>query len=429
MKLAYKFVKGLFPIFLFLLFPFPSFAQYHYQLIPTISAGFTYDDNIYLAPINEEDDYITFITPGIRFDILTENTSLDLRYAPTFAFYKEFKENNTTRHLATLKWDQRVAEHLKFDFNNTFYKQEVPIEYDPNVTGIRRGDRRPYWRNIGDARLSLDFGPQNSVSLGYRLNYLENEDPDINDGRIQRPFSTLTYWFNIKNGLELSYEYIKGDFWNDVFIPTADYTGHTPGIRYLYRFSPHTSASIGYQLTTREFDQFPALDFDVHDIMAGFDHSFSPDTTLFLNVGYFRQETESFGDLSDPTYDVSFTKRFEHGSFTIGGRGGWWFYGDYIDPQNRGFTNYYSGNARLTYQILESLSISAGGFYRLDRRDFDKREWDIWRGDARISLAFLQYFTLSLEYLYADRDDDVDTADYKNNRVMLSLTAGKLYRW
>ena len=137
---------------------------------------------------------------------------------------------------------------------------------------------------------------------------------------------------------------------------------------------------------------------------------------------------EESGDYSDPTYDVLFTKRFERGSFRLGGTGGWWFYGDYIDPEYRGITRYYSGNARLDYRLAERFGIYAEGSYRIDRNVVD-REWETISGNAGISWNFLQYFDLFLDYRYAERDDDLDIRDYTNNRVMLGLTVSKLYRW
>ena len=72
------------------LIPLPCFAQYHYQLIPTISAGFTYDDNIFLTPTNEEDDYITLITPGIEFDILplVSDQELETRQSTDITYWE-----------------------------------------------------------------------------------------------------------------------------------------------------------------------------------------------------------------------------------------------------------------------------------------------------------------------------------------------------
>jgi hypothetical protein len=428
MGYSFRFVTILIIAMFVFLCPSPAFSQFQYKLTPGISVSESYTDNINLSPTNEISDYITGLTPNIAFDILKERTDFRLYYAPTFVFYRDNDQNNTTRHLATLTWGQALSRYLRFDLADTYYQSEQPIEYSDTVLGVRTR-RQTYRRNLGDATVSLLFGPENALTFGYNVNHLKNEDPTIDDGRIQKPNASLSYWFNVKNGLELNYLYTKGEFWNDVVQPRDDYTGNDGGIRFTHRFTPHTSAFVGYNLMTRDFDLLPA-DFDINEGSLGFDHAFSPNISFSLAGGYFIVDFKHFDDdKTGPTYNALLTTRFEQGNFTIGGTGGWWFYGDYIDPQNRGLTQYYSGNARIEYQLAERFGIYAGGYYRLDRDIITNREWDIWRGDAGIRWSFLEYFSLTLDYRYADRNDDVDTEDFKNNRIMLLFTASKLYRW
>ena len=51
--------------------------------------------------------------------------------------------------------------------------------------------------------------------------------------------------------------------------------------------------------------------------------------------------------------------------------------------------------------------------------------WETLRGNGGLRLAFLRWFSSTLDYSYADRDDEIDTEDDKVNRVMLTLTAAK----
>ena len=404
--------------------PVLALAQHRYEFTPAISVSETYDDNINLDPTNERDDYITAVTPSIALSILAENTDLTLHYAPSFVFYDENSEDDTTRHLAALTWGQDLTQYIRFNLTDTYYRSEEPIEYAEDVQGVRT-NRQKYWRNTGDASLQFLFGAQNTLAFGYGHNYLKNEDPTLNDGKIQTPFATLAYWFNVKNGVDLNYQYTKADFSRDVGVPSDDYDGHTAGMRYIHRLNPQTSGFIGYSLTTRDFDGLTE-DYDVHEGSAGLDHAFSPDVSIALAGGYFIRENERSDEETGYTYDASLIKQFQRGSISIGTAGGW--AESYLDAERRGFTRYYSGNARLDYQLLERVNWYAGGTYRLDR-DATKREWDSWGGNAGISCTFLRYFSLSLDYWYAERDDDVDTEDYKSNRVMLTLTASKLYRW
>jgi opacity protein-like surface antigen len=406
---------------LFSLFPMTSLAGYSFELVPRISVSQVYDDNIYLDNINEKSDYLTTLSPGINLTISSLSNSLSLDYAPTWVWYDEYDENDTVRQAATLAFWQNMAEHLRFDLTDTYLKTEEPIEETEEVEGVRT-TRNTYQRNTGSASLRYQFGPEDTIALGYRNNLLENEDPTLDDGTIQIPFCSISYWFNVKNGLELNYEFTKAIFWRDDDSLAGDnYQGHAAGLRYNYRFTPHTRGSIGYNFTNRNFEGLTE-DYKIQEGSVSFEHAFSPDLSVSIGGGYFIQQNEISDDEPGYSYDASLAKRFERGSFTIGGRGGW----DeaYLEAERRGFIRFWSANTRLDYRIIEPLSLYAGASYRQDKDPTD-REWKTWRGNCGLRWAFLRWFSLSLDYSYAERDDDVDTEDYSVNRVMLLLTATK----
>jgi len=402
-----------------------SLADYSFELVPRISVSQVYDDNIYLDNINEKSDYLTTVSPGINLTISSLNNSLSLDYAPTWVRYNKYDENDTVRQAGTLGFWQNMAEHLRFDLTDTYLKSEEPLEETEDVEGVRT-TRNTYQRNTGSASLRYQFGPEDTIAFGYRHNLLENEDPTLDDGTIQNPFCSISYWFNVENGLELNYEFTDAIFWrDDDSLAQDDYQGHAAGLRYIYRFTPHSRGSIGYDFTNRSFEGFTE-DYEVHEGTVGLEHVFSPDLSLSIGGGYFIQQNEISNDVTGYSYDASLAKRFERGSFTIGGQGGW----DeaYLEAERRGFIRFWSANTRLDYQIMEPLSVYGGVSYRQDS-DQDNRESRTWRGNCGLRWAFLRWFSLSLDYSYAERDDDVDTGDYRVNRVMLILTGSKQYRW
>jgi opacity protein-like surface antigen len=399
-----------------------SLAEYSFELVPRISVSQVYDDNIYLDNINEKSDYLTTVSPGINLTISSLSNSLSLDYAPTWVWYDEYDENDTVRQAATLAFWQNMAEHLRFDLTDTYLKTEEPIEETEEVEGVRE-TRNTYERNTGSASLRYQFGPEDTIALGYRNNLLENEDPTLDDGTIQTPFCSITYWPNVKNGLEFNYEFAKAVFWrDDDSLAGDDYQGHATGLKYIHRFTPHTSGSISYDFTNRNFEGLTDEDYKVHEGFVSFEHTFSPGLFVSIGGGYFIQQIEISDDETGYSYDVSLVKRFERGSFTIGGRGGW----DeaYLEAERGGFIRFWSANTRLDYRIMEPLSVYGGISYRQDKDPAD-REWKTWRGNCGLRWPFLRWFSLSLDYSYAERDDDVDTEDYRVNRVMLLLTASK----
>jgi len=401
-------------------------AQHHFDLTPSISVSETYDDNIYLDPDHETSDYITAVTPRVSLALVKQYTRLELAYAPSFVWYKDEDDNNTTRHTATLTFGQQLGRYLRFDLSDTFNRSEKPMEETEGIIGVRH-TRRSYWRNSGEARMSYQFGEENTFSAGYRQSYLENDDPTVDDGRTQSPFGEVTFWLDRANGLVLGYEYTKADFWREQGTAGDDYTGNGANIRYLHRFGPHVTTSLGYAYTDRDFDGTTTEDYKVHQGNFGYEQSFSPNLSLSLGFGYFIQDNDISDNERGYAYNLSVRRQIkQYTTVTVGGSGGW--SEAYLEAERRGFTKYWSANATIEHQIAAPLSCSVGGSYRKDKDDTGRR-WKTIRGDVELNYSFLRYFIAALGYRYSKRNDDVDSADYTDNRVMLRLTASKLMRW
>ena len=204
-----------------------------------------------------------------------------------------------------------------------------------------------------------------------------------------------------------------------------DYTGNNAGTRYTFQFAPQTSAFFVYSFANRDFDG-STPDYKVNQAVLGFDHAFSPNTSLLLSGGYYVQNNDLFGDIDGYPYDVRLTTRSQYVTFSIGGRGGW--SENFLDAQRFGFTRYTTADARLDYQAAERLNFYAGGYWRLDRDNLNF-EWTTNSGNVGLTWSFLQYFSLSLDYRYVARRSDIPADEYTGNRVMLRLNVGKLYRW
>ncbi len=409
-----------------LLIPRPSFSQNRIEFTPSISVSETYDDNIDLDSTGEQSDYITAVSPAFNLSVQAENKDLTLYYSPSFVWYDKRSEDDTVRHSGSLGYDQQLSQHINFHLSDTFLKSEEPIEETEDIQAQRR-DRNPYWRNNGNTSLQYTFGPENILSVGYGQSRLENDDITIDDSVTQNADADLTYWFNEKHGFETNYTYTRADFWNDGgFQAGDDYKGHKIGTKYRHRFSPHSTGFIGYTFTTRNFEG-DSEDYDIHDGDMGIDHAFSSSLNLSAGVGYFVQKNDRSEDESGPTYNVALTKQFERGSVTFDGMGGW--NESYQDADRTGFTRYNSVGVSLQYQLMQALSAHAGASYRMDTEDRADRDWNTLRGNVGLSWAFMRWFSLSLNYYYAERDDDLDTEDYTSNKVVLSLSGSRLFIW
>lgn len=407
-----------------LLFPSFVFAQYRFELTPSITAGETYDSNIYLDPDHEKSDYITTVSPGLRLDLVGQHTNLALEYIPTLVMYASNTHYNTVDHLGTITLGHDLSQTLHFDLTDTYLKSEAPIEHIDTIVDVRH-TRRSYQRNSGSASVRYTFGPEDTLTVGYRNSLLLNDDETLNDGRIQTPFVASTVWFNVRNGLEFSYDYTDAAFWRkDHGIAEDNYTGHTPGVRYIYRLSPHTRCFVGYTLTTRDF-KGATEDYQVHQGIVGYEQAVSSDFSYTLGLGYFKQDIEHASGGEGPVYNASIVKRFYRGSITVGGAGGW--HEAYLEANRTGFSKFRSVDASLDYQLLEPLTGYATGYYSHDKADTG-RVWETYLTTCGLRWRFYRWYTVGLQYRYSKRRDHVYLDNFTDNRVMLTFSASRLFR-
>jgi len=403
-------------------------AQTRIEVTPMITVSETYDDNINLTKTNKESDWITVATPGIVLGLHQEHTDFQLTYAPSFTWYAKNDNYNNTAQSAGLTFGQDLVQNLRFNLTNTYLQSEDPLQDPQNVQGLRQ-TRNKYWTNVTNASLGYTFGAQSQVNVGYNYNYYRNDQITLDDSDVQNPYANLTYWFDVKNGGELTYGYTDAKFTReDDLLAASDYTSNAAGIRYLRRFNPNSTGYVGYNYTTFDYERILPQDFDVHNGLVGIDHSFSPEYTVSASVGYFIRVNEITDNQDGPTYTASLTRNFDRGNITVGGNGGW----SYENLQQgvgltSGFSQYYGGYVNGRYEILERVNLYAGLSYRHDKYTLDSA--DFFRGNCGVRWDFLRYFFVALDYSYVARSEDLGLNEYTDNRIMLSFGASKLYQW
>jgi hypothetical protein len=425
MKFQSKYLIG---ILLFaIIFPFTKIAEakYKYEFTPSISIGELYDDNIDLEKTNKKTDWITTISPSINLNIISENGSLLFNYAPTMVRYKNQDQYNTLRHSGTLTFNENFSSQLRFVLTDIFTKSEDPIEQTTGIYGLRQ-TRSVYQRNAGDVSVTYSFGAEDTLRLGYNNSLLKNKDITLEDNNTSSPSAGLTYWFNINNGIELNYQRTIADFSrDDNGIPSDAYTGNAAGIRYSYRFSQHTTASLGYDLNTRVFEG-ATENYDIHEGNISLTHSFKNDVSLSLSGGYFQLKNEHSPDDNGFSYKASLTKNFNRGNFTIGGSGGW--REGYQEAVRTGLIKYWGADSHFSYQITEGFENHASLSYMQNKEEATEIKYKTYGGSYGLRLSFLRWFSLSIDYTRSDRRDEIDANSYIDNRVMMSLMASKVYR-
>ncbi len=75
-------------------------AGYQATFTPRISVSEEYTDNYFLTDDNKVYEYITTISPAFTAQILWISSGAEISYAPSYAIYDRFNENDTLRHNA-----------------------------------------------------------------------------------------------------------------------------------------------------------------------------------------------------------------------------------------------------------------------------------------------------------------------------------------
>ncbi len=408
---------------------------------PYISVQEEYNSNIDLTPTNRREDYITTVSPGLRFSTLPRSEvtrgqqaptaekkfGIDLDFNAGFVFYARGEDNNFTSLNGSLNTWYLFNPKLSFRLRDFLIRSDEIREADFSATAIegqalisRTNRRIPYYRNVFEPSVEYRFGRENTFGINYRNNTYRIKSQLFEDSMENNINPRLTYWFNIRNGITLDYGFTLGDFER-----SSDFVGHTVTGRYTYRFNPRTSVFGEYAYLLRDFDS-PSNDYDVHRPSLGVSHSFSPTLSGSAQAGYYWQNPEGGTTIDDFFYDLSLTRRAEKTTYTISFQGG--YAEDLFTAENLGFTKYYRGIGRVSHQLVEKMTVGLFSSYEWIKYyggavETPRRIDRIWAIGGNSAYQLFRWLTLSLEGSYRENHSNFDTADYTEYRGIFRITA------
>ena len=429
-KLTKPVLFYLFPIMAILLIYSPATHPYHIEVLPTITVGGTYHDNVNLDRENKKSGYTTTVSPGIALNIDSGKSGLNLDYSATWVKYYKYSGNDTIRQNGSLHFWKGFGKNLRFDLYESYLKSDQTTEetFDEpfGETPRFRNTRDTYQRNDASASLDYKFGPRDNILIGYNYSLLDNDDPSLDDNTSRGPFGEFSYWFNVNNGIELSYLFERVEYNRKDGSPTStDLESHNASARYLHSFNRRTTAYLYYGLTETDY-KGPGDDHVVHDGGIGVDHNLSKNTTLSLEVGYYRKINDTADNEWGGTYAASLSHRFRRGSISLNAIKSW--DDDYLSPSPQGFTNYWQVGGTLAYTLLENLGARAGISYRNDKYETGI-ESHTYQGTCGLRLDFLRWYYADLGYTYLNRKGDDPDNEYTDNAIILTFSASRPFRW
>jgi hypothetical protein len=441
-----------------------------------ISAQEEYSDNIELNARSKTGDFITTLSPGLKFSTLPrtrvaagefrktpgqeeENFGLEGDYHPGFVFYAKDTNRNFTSHAGTLNAWYIRNKRLTFRVRDVLVRSEEPREQDFSQNAIpgqfllggTDRNRSIYFRNVFEPSLEYKFGKENVLAVNYRSNIYENQDPDVQDSREDYVSPRISYWFDIRNGASLEYGLTLGHFEGSPVVvahpvrgPHAfifggidgspDFVGHSMKGRYTYRLDPKTSVFGDYSFVLRDFDAprvvtdpptfpppaAPSQDYVVHTPTVGVDRVLSPTLTAKAQVGYFWQVPAQGSKQSGPFYDVSLTNQGERTSLTLSLKGG--YTEDFFTAENLGFTKTHRAIGVMSYRLAEKLTLGLTGSYDRITSGPDGKE-SIWEAGSNLSYQVLRWLTLYLNVTHRENHSNLSAESFTENRAVFRLMA------
>ena len=407
------------------------------QLLFTPRATITeeYNDNIDLDRNNKEDDFITTVTFGGTLELLGQVSGMRLSYDPGYSFYADNDEFDSWQHnLGATAW-HNFSRETRLDLSNFFLYTKDPlanrdIEDDRGNIIVQGDDRRrerdTFYRNTATARLSNQFGPENSTFAQFRHGLIKYDDPAEEDNQEFTPSAGVTYWFSTWTGMELGAEYTRGIYDEDT---SSDFNNYLGRARLNRRISPRFGLYGEYRHILRNFDDNDIgagedLDYMVYAPSAGIFYQFDPTLTASLGAGWFYQDIQNAEDEQGPFLSADINKLWDYQRWNVRTRATSGVDSEDFSSDTRGFERYAQGEIIGLYNFTRdffgdcSLRYRYSDFINSDDDEVDHR----YTADAGLGYRVTRWMTLRLAYQFNKLDNINGTDDYEQHRVYATLT-------
>lgn len=408
------------------------------KFYPYITAEEEYSNNILLSPnATKLADYITRVTPGLRFSTLQAGAyGMDLDVSGGYTYYKKNNEFSFWGLQGRLNSWYALTPELTFRLRDYLIRSDAAREDvysssrlynaqgqyigntqpDQYLLATQRGVHAIYLRNVVEPSVQYRFGRENLAQLLYRNNIYRNNNPLFEDSTENTINPLLNYWFDIRNGITLEYTLTFGHFQ-----VSDDLVSHEARGRYTHRFDPKLSL-FGEFIYTKEHFMGNTADDDVYSPSLGIEYKFSPTLTGTLQGGYFWQFAQDDSRTEGPSFLLSLIQRGQKTSYALTLHGG--YSRDYFTAQNLGFEKYYGAYGTFNHILTQRLSVQVTGSVDKVWYPDNRKDW-IWDGRVSASYLLFRWLTLTLEGGHREASSTVAGLDYSEYSGMFRITLAR----
>lgn len=403
---------------------------------PELNLSEQYSDNIYLTPDNEEEDYISAAGLNLTLQALGRTAGLELNLNPSYNAFANHSELNYWRYNGRLHlWDD-PARNTRLELTSDYLETENPRDQSTDYTpedpsagpGIsqdlnRRGFNR-YRASASTASLSHQFGARDRLRVAVRYDFREDLDTitgqPVNDYTNWQPSLETEYWLAQRFGISFDGYSSSRDY-----VDRNDRQEYFGNIRLLYALRESLTAFVGYSHSVLDYDQETDDDYQIYQPSIGLTYHFQETARITLGAGYYIQDFDP-GDENEEGWNVNseIYKRWNFRSSHIILTGASGYQIADRGTQDLGLDVYYQARLEMGHNFTSRLSGNIFGSFRQDDYPNDEPDRTDQTVNAGSSLSYqaLRWMFFNLAYNYTDVVSDLDTEEYTENSVILTIT-------
>lgn len=383
------------------------------SVIPAVSVKGEYNDNVLLESDEEEDDFITTISPELIVRKRSEKTSGSLNLGVNAIYYSDLDDLNTVDTDFSGSIRHQVTERFGIG-GSAGYLEDSRKDRETEDTGlIVSGDwDRMTFKTNGDYQFTEKT--MGSLSLGYAKEDIEDPDEESND------------WF--RTDLAVSRN-------------LSDWMANTTGeVMFSYiRYRSEVTQITAKELTDT-LDNYEA-DYDVFRLVAGLSREVTELYTWFVKAGvtFINLDETSRSMTSESGTVITDPEIVDKSDTSWGGvvAVGVTYSGLYTNAQIKlfhdiatatgfgGMATRTAVSARISRKLTEAFTASASGAYYWNKNNRNLAS-DIDSLTARITAGvtygFPKEFKLSAFWTYLHVENREDDSTSKQNKIYLLLT-------
>ena len=449
------------------------------QTIVTGSAGTGYDfrDRTYKEAQadtgNEGDAQRIYIEPAVTVVSQGVYDTLNVHYAPQLGY--DFVDNESNvNHQLNVSDERYLSQHWSLKLSDDFRHSDDPETSNSLMSTTAAGsedtggvtqdvlsnDRsgHRYWTNNAGLSTSYALFENTRLGGGYNYSVLRNETgSDAYDEYDKHAFFTnLSHGFDANWRSSLGLNYTRGLYDGKETGSGSSSTSSTPDLNQYggnvgvdYVLSQRDFFPVKYSLSETQYDGDTRRDTQAHEMSAGWSHAFDQQTRMTVGAGPSYVKTQGLDGAWGYNAYLTFMKQYEHLSYSLQ-LDKRYEAQNFTGANDSGLNDTYNASANLSYQYTEALGLNCFGRYTRESQidpqgqyrdavtgvlvekttgdvSYDK---DVYQAGVGLKYDFARWYTAGVQYVYYVSDGQLDSDQYTDHRVLLTLSAKhELWRW